>query len=384
LKIVTAVVEITGSIYLYMTPPDIVLPRRSAVKKRELKQILVIAISWTIIDFLVFIVRLSTSTYTPKYESTNAGAVKTILLRELNVFVFSFIIGYFLISVLRNFLGNKSPGLNLAIKTLLLVAIAIVMNFFIYFTYSLLIEQKPVDMAFQKFIENTFRRKWLLEKMPEWLLLFALTQLAIEINQKYSQGVFFNIIIGKYLQPREEKRIIMFIDLKNSTPIAEKLGHREYFKFIRDVIYCMAAGIAEFDGRVYQYVGDEIVAWWPYSTINARKCVNSIIESRKILNKNAEIFKRGYDIIPEYKVGIHAGNITVGQVGITKKDLVMSGDTINTAARIRSACTELNQKFLVSKEMIDLLEMKEWQSESMGVVDLKGKNEGIELFALKI
>jgi adenylate cyclase len=176
----------------------------------------------------------------------------------------------------------------------------------------------------------------------------------------------------------------MFIDLKNSTPIAEKLGHKEYFKFIRDVIYCISAGIAEYDGRVYQYVGDEIVAWWPSTGINARKCVNSIIEARKILNLNTEIFKRNYDIIPEYKVGIHVGNVTVGQVGITKKDLVISGDTINTAARIRSACAELNQKFVVSKEFIELLNMKDWQSESLGMVDLKGKNESIELFALKI
>jgi hypothetical protein len=38
----------------------------------------------------------------------------------------------------------------------------------------------------------------------------------------------------------------------------------------------------------------------------------------------------------------------------------------------------------VSKDIIDLLEMKEWQSESMGNADLKGKNEDIELFALKI
>lgn len=367
-----------------MNPTHIVLPRRSAVKKNEVKLIFAIAISWTVIDFIIFIIRFATETYTPKYESTDSGAAKTILLRELNVFVFSLIIGYFLVSILKNFLRNRSPWLNLIIKTLLLVAVAIVMNFFIYFTYSLLIEQKPVADAFNKFIENTFRRKWLLEKMPEWFLLFILTQLALEINQKYSQGVFFNIIVGKYLQPREEKRIIMFIDLKNSTPIAEKLGHKEYFKFIRDVIYCLSAGIAEYDGRIYQYVGDEIVAWWPSDTINAKKCVHSLIEARKIINKNAEVFKRGYDILPEYKVGIHSGNVTVGQVGITKKDLVMSGDTINTAARIRSACTELNQKFLVSKEIIELLEMKEWQSESMGMVDLKGKNENLELFALKI
>ena len=74
----------------------------------------------------------------------------------------------------------------------------------------------------------------------------------------------------------------------------------------------------------------------------------------------------------------------VGQIGIIKKDLVMSGDAINTAARIRSACSEMNQKFLVSKEMIELLDMKDWQSENLGPIELKGKNATVELFALKI
>jgi adenylate cyclase len=360
---------------------EIILPRHSAVKKKALKIVFSIAVSWTIIDLIIYIVRLATNTYTPKYGTTNALALKTILLRELNVFIFSLLIGYFLISVLRNFLRYIPLWLNLSLKTLLL---AIAMNFFIYFTYSLLIDQQPVVAAFNKFIMNTFSSDWLLEKMPEWFLLFILTQLALEINNNYSQGVFFNIIAGKYLHPRDEQRIIMFIDLKDSTPIAEKLGHKEYFRFIRDVIYCMSAGIAEYDGRVYQYIGDEIVAWWPHSAANARKCVNALIEARKILNKNADVFKRGYNILPEYKVGIHAGNVTVGQVGITKKDLVISGDVINTAARIRSACTELNKKFLVSKDFIELADMKTWQCESLGLIDLKGKNESIELFALKI
>lgn len=343
-----------------------------------------IAVAWTSIDLLIFLFRLATDNYSPKYTTTPTGSIRAILLRELNVFVFSLVIGYFLVFILKDFLRNKSPWLNLLIKTGLLMGISIFMNFLIYFTYSLVIEHQSAGDAFHKFIAGTFGRQWLLEKMPEWILLFLFTLIALEINNRYSQGVFFNVIIGKYLQPREEKRIILFIDLRNSTPIAEKLGHRDYFKFIRDVIYCLSAGIAQYDGRVYQYVGDEIVAWWPHSAENARKSINALIEARKILNKNTDVFKSVYGIIPEYKVGIHAGNVTVGQVGISKKDLVMSGDTMNTAARIRSACTELNQKFLVSAEITALMGMKDWQIESQGMVELKGKNESIELFALKI
>ena len=56
----------------------------------------------------------------------------------------------------------------------------------------------------------------------------------------------------------------------------------------------------------------------------------------------------------------------------------------NTTARIRSACNELNQKFIMSKEFMENANLKEWQVESLGVIDLKGKANGIELFSLKI
>jgi adenylate cyclase len=293
------------------------------------------------------------------------------------------VIGFLLVSVLRKFLRQTSPWFHFLIKTIILILAGLVMSFFIYITYEMIIGHRTFNQSIQRFAENTFSAGWIIPKMAEWGGLYILTQLAIEVNEKYSPGVFFDIMMGKYLQPREENRIIIFIDLRNSTPIAEKLGNN-YFEFIRDFIFCISAGIMEHDGRIYQYVGDEVVAWWPSSKKNARKAIDSLIESRKILNTNTDVFMRNYDIVPEYKAGIHSGPITVGQVGISKKELVMSGNTINTASRIRSACTDLNQKFLVSKDIIDLLQMEDWQSESMGNADLKGKTEDIELFALKI
>ena len=62
----------------------------------------------------------------------------------------------------------------------------------------------------------------------------------------------------------------------------------------------------------------------------------------------------------------------------------MSGDTMNTTARIRTACSELNQKFIASKDFISRLDIKEWQAESLGSIELKGKSNEVELFTLKI
>ena len=367
-----------------MSVTMLILPRGSVVKKRELPTILIIAICWTLADFFLFILRMTADAVAAKYVDPASNTTAAILIREVNVLLVSLIIGFLLVSVLRRFLQTSSLWINLLFKTLILAIAAILMNFFIQLSYETLVRHRSLGDAVNHFFENTFRPDWLLPKLGEWIILFLLTQLALEVNEKYSRGVFLQIIAGKYLQPKIEERIVLFVDLRNSTPIAEKLGNEEYFKFIRDFIFCISAGIMEHGGHIYQYVGDEIVAWWPGTKKNAKKAVQSLIESRKILNKNSENFKRNYDILPEYKAGMHIGDVTVGQVGIAKKELVMSGDTINTAARIRSACTELNQKFLVSKEMTELLQLPEWQGETMGLIELKGKNETIELFALKI
>lgn len=356
----------------------------SPVKRHQRKIILSIAVCWTLIDILFFMWRKTLGLLPEKYYNPETWLLREVAIRESIVFIISLLIGYFLVVVLRNYLRKSSLWVNLLAKTLMLIVAAVIMTFLIYITYEWLIAGRTLSASLNKFTYNLVHRGLLLEKMPEWVILFVMTLLAMEINEKYSPGVFFDIMIGKYLQPKEERRIIMFLDLKDSTPIAEKLGHKEYFKFIRDFIFYISSGFIENDGRIYQYVGDEIVVWWPESKENAKKAIGALLSARKELNQNFDRFKRKYGTLPEYKVGLHAGMVTVGQVGIIKKDLVMSGDAINTAARIRSACSQLNHKFIASKEVIDLLDMKDWQAEPLGVADLKGKNQDVEVYALKI
>ncbi len=112
--------------------------------------------------------------------------------------------------------------------------------------------------------------------------------------------------------------------------------------------------------------------------------MSALIEARKNLQKKGEDFRREYGIIPEFRVGIHTGDVTVGEIGVIKKDIAMSGDTMNTTARIRSACSELNQKYVVSSDFVNCVDLKEWQTESLGFVELKGKKQELELFSLKI
>lgn len=348
----------------------------SYVSKHRLSLILYISFFWTVIDLFIALNRSDPFYY-------NLGS--SIALRSSLVFLMSIGISSLLVFRLKKLYQNYSLGLSFLFRSLILLVAAFVINYFIHAAHIFFILNMGVTEALAHYGKDAFHPQWLMQKTVYWMVLFFMTQLIIEVNEKYSPGVFMDILLGKYIEPRIERRIVMFIDLKDSTPIAEKLGHQLYFKFIREFIYHISNALIEYNGNIYQYVGDEIVVSWLFDKKNTRKCMDSLIAARKNLQKNSENFRRKYEgTIPEFRVGIHLGDVTVGEIGVVKKDIAMSGDTMNTTARIRSACSELNQKFVVSKDFIENIDLKVWQSESLGIIDLKGKEKGIELFSLKI
>lgn len=347
----------------------------SFVNRYRFSLILYISFCWTIIDLIMVVTRA-----TPDYY----GISSAIALRSVLVFIMSLGIGYLLIFKLRRMFRNRPLAVSFFFRSSILLIAAYIINFFTHTANILFTTHTSVLDALHKYAQDAANWAWITQKMLHWMVLFVLTQLIIEVNEKYSPGVFMDILLGKYLEPKIEKRIVMFIDLKDSTPIAEKLGHQQYFKFIREFIYQISNALIEHAGSIYQYVGDEVVVSWLLEKKNTKRCMEALIDARKNLQKRGGHFRRRYGEIPEFRVGIHAGDVTVGEIGVIKKDIAMSGDTMNTTARIRSACSELNQKFIVSKDFLQYADLKEWQTESLGIIDLKGKSEGVELFSLKI
>ncbi len=347
----------------------------SFVSRYRFSLILNISIFWTLLDFIIVLARPEPDFY---------SFASAIALRCFLVFLMSFIIGYLLVFKLKKLFRNRSLGVVFAFRSGILFFAAYIVNYIIHAANIIIIHHLNVGEALQRYGQDAFHPKWLTQKIVYWMVLFILTQLIIEVNEKYSPGVFRDILLGKYIEPKIERRIVMFLDLKDSTPIAEKLGHQQYFKFIREFIYHISNALIENRGSIYQYVGDEVVVSWLLEKKNTRRCLDALIEARKNLQKKGEHFRRRFGFIPEFRVGIHVGDVTVGEIGVIKKDIAMSGDTMNTTARIRSACSELNQKYIVSKDFKENVDLKEWQTESLGIVELKGKKKEVELFSLKI
>jgi len=69
-----------------------------------------------------------------------------------------------------------------------------------------------------------------------------------------------------------------------------------------------------------------------------------------------------------------------GEIGVIKKDIIYSGNVLNTTARIQEQCNHYKVDILLSKEIFDLIsENKDFKIKPLGSIELRGKKRKIDL-----
>lgn len=219
-----------------------------------------------------------------------------------------------------------------------------------------------------------------------WLVIVLVTLVILMVNDKYGPGVFPDYLKGKYFQPKRERRIFMFADIKDATTIAEILGEARYFNFLKDFFKFIAPAIIETKGEVYQYVGDEIVVSWKIKKgLDKGNALRCFYLMKELIQKKSKHFQEQYNYQPKFKVGYHYGAVMVGEIGQIKREIAFSGDVLNTTSRIQAKCNELGVDILVSEEFaqIHYILPKGITAENLGEQYLKGKAEPMSLVTFR-
>jgi adenylate cyclase len=234
--------------------------------------------------------------------------------------------------------------------------------------------------AFRHFIRDPYPIK----SAIVWYFIVIITQLMLQVNSKFGQAEFWNIIRGKYNKPKEENRVFMFLDLNASTTIAEQLGDERYHSLLKEFFSDLTNPILDNKGSIYQYVGDEVVIAWSYDDgIKDAHCIQCFFDMKEFISRNAEKYRERYGLIPSFKAGLHCGRVIAGEVGIIKRDITYSGDVLNTTSRILGKCGELQEEIIVSSDLLTKLDFTaNFRSRPLGAIKLKGKEKEVQLNAL--
>ena len=177
----------------------------------------------------------------------------------------------------------------------------------------------------------------------------------------------------------------MFLDLAGSTQLAERLGDLRFHRFLNRVFFDITDAVLESGGEIYRYVGDEIIVTWLADRGDAaRAAIDCLFEIAGALKRREADYRKEFDAAPRLRGALHAGSLVAGEMGDTKREIVMLGDTMNTTARIEEICRTTGRDYIASAAVVRAARTLPdgIKVERLGGFALRGKEAETELFAL--
>lgn len=145
--------------------------------------------------------------------------------------------------------------------------------------------------------------------------------------------------------PRDLEANILFLDMRDSTTIGERLSPPVLVEWLNAYLSRMAAIVAEHGGVLEKFTGDGLMAMFGPPFVRSAEAAND--DSRRAvacalaMTAALEPLNRRFraDGLPEVKIriGVHRGPVVGGTLGSRNRlQYALVGDTVNTASRLES------------------------------------------------
>lgn len=287
----------------------------------------------------------------------------------------------------KRFSPTVSLGMRIVIKGLLYTLAFLLITVCVLFLFeNVLLEDWLAKMGMH--LNAATRFAWGLTFVPTTLVGNFLVSFIKQANRSFGPGLLVSLLLGRYQRPVRERRIFLFMDLKDSTTHAETLGPHRYSAMVRDLFHDVDSVVPRFEAEIYQYVGDEVVFTWNERELrDKRKCLLFFFAVRSAIEARSEYYTSTYGFVPSFKAGVHVGDVVAVEIGDIKREIAYHGDTINTAARIQAMCNTYGRSLIASEELVRLCDINErslLQAEALGSVLLKGKLSHVAIHAIEL
>jgi adenylate cyclase len=182
---------------------------------------------------------------------------------------------------------------------------------------------------------------------------------------------------------REREATIMFLDIRDFSNFCEGKTPEEINKYQNEVLSFMIEIVTNHRGIINQILGDGFMATFgapvedEKHTDNAVKAANEIIRQLNFNNEEGKIEKT------KVGIGIHCGEVVTGNVGTEeRKQYSVTGNTVILAARLEQLNKEFNSSVIVSKDVIDNVNIEDIEHRPLGNVTIKGFANPIKVYEL--
>ena len=174
--------------------------------------------------------------------------------------------------------------------------------------------------------------------LPIVITFSAVGIVVIRVAHFIGIDTLFHLTIGTYHRPVVENKVLMFLDINDSTALAVQLGAIEMKSFLGKFLFDISAPITNNGGDIYLYKGDGLIALWPWQeAVSSSKILLAIDAVFGMIQTEHDLYLKQFGVLPTFRIGVHGGEVVVSEQGDTKRSIGIYGDTINIAARMEEA-----------------------------------------------
>ena len=188
---------------------------------------------------------------------------------------------------------------------------------------------------------------------------------------------------GPEIASRRNFVCIMFMDIRNFTPLVERKSPTEIVAF-QNVVFAEAVEVVNRNhGIINQFLGDGFMATFGAPIAGERDCANAVAAARELVAGIRRLGEEGR--IPQIAIGIglHAGEAVSGNIGSAlRKQYSITGNVVILAARIEQLNKDFGSQILASAEVLAAAGTDPAVASPLGPVKVKGREQPIELFRL--
>ena len=182
------------------------------------------------------------------------------------------------------------------------------------------------------------------------------------IREEADIGLYVGSAAGDSTQQLGEEKVLalMFLDIRNFTHIVESHLAFDVIHIIRKLFSSFQSRIEDNKGKIVETTGDGLYAVFGYET-GKEQSAQAAVKAAYLMLEDLQTLNETY-FIPHFEerieagIGIHIGKVVTGSVRVGTEDhCVVMGYPVNIASRLQNATKELNNEFIVSSEIYDLL-----------------------------
>jgi adenylate cyclase len=171
---------------------------------------------------------------------------------------------------------------------------------------------------------------------------------------------------------------ILFCDVRDFTGFAERAGASEVVERLNQLFEVVVPIVARHGGHIDKFVGDGLIAVFGAPEPFRDHADRAVAAGTEMVSAVEE------GVAGELRigVGINSGRVIAGSIGGGGRlNFSVIGDPVNIAARVEAVTRETGDDLLITAATRDRLR-RDVPLVARGAVDLKGKSEPVEVFAV--